>query len=56
MDSAALAAPATLDAFLDWELRQPERFELVGGVVRLMAGGSEDHDRIGLNIAAALRT
>jgi Uma2 family endonuclease len=56
MDSAAVAAPSDLDAFLDWELRQPERFELVGGVVRLMAGGSEDHDRIGLNIATALRT
>lgn len=55
MDSAALAAPATLDAFLDWEGRQPERFELVGGVVRLMAGGSEDHDRLGVNILAALR-
>lgn len=55
MDSLAVAAPATLDAFLDWETRQPERFELVGGVVRLMAGGSEDHDRISGNIFAALR-
>lgn len=55
MDSTALAAPSTLDAFLDWEMRQPERFELVGGAVRLMAGGSEDHDRISGNIFAALR-
>jgi Uma2 family endonuclease len=44
-----------LDAFLAWEERQPERFELVGGVVRLMAGGTEGHDRIALNLAAALR-
>jgi Uma2 family endonuclease len=49
-------APLTLDAFLAWEESQPERFELVGGVVRMMAGGTEDHDRIGLNIATALRT
>jgi Uma2 family endonuclease len=55
MGSPALAVPSTLDAFLEWEAAQPERFELAGGVVRLMAGGSEDHDRISLNIAAALR-
>lgn len=55
MDSAAVAAPSTLDAFLEWEARQPERFELACGVVRLMAGGSEDHDRISGNIFAALR-
>lgn len=55
MDASAVVAPSTLDAFLDWEMRQPERFELAGGVVRLMAGGSEDHDRISLNIGAALR-
>ena len=48
-------APLDLDGFLNWEERQPERYELAGGVVRLMAGGTEDHDRIGLNIAAALR-
>ena len=52
----APAAPLTFDAFVAWEERQPERFELVGGVVRLMADGTEGHDRIGLNIAAALRT
>jgi Uma2 family endonuclease len=45
-----------LDGFLFWEERQPERFELAGGVVRMMAGGTEDHDRIGGNIFAALRT
>lgn len=56
MPAAAPQAPLTLDAFLDWEERQPERFELVGGIVRMMAGGTEDHDRIGGNIFAALRT
>lgn len=56
MPATALQAPLTLDAFLEWEERQTERYELVGGIVRMMAGGTEDHDRIGLNIAAALRT
>lgn len=55
MKSAVSTVPSTLDAFLDWEAHQLERFELAGGVVRLMAGGSEDHDRISLNIATALR-
>jgi Uma2 family endonuclease len=48
-------APLDLDGFLDWEERQLERYELAGGVVRLMAGGTEDHDRIGGNVLAALR-
>lgn len=57
MNAAAVqTAPATLEAFLAWEERQQERFELVGGVVRLMAGGTEGHDRIGINILTALRT
>jgi Uma2 family endonuclease len=37
------------------EEHQPERFELVGGVVGMMVGGIENHDRIGGNIFAALR-
>jgi Uma2 family endonuclease len=52
---AALKHPTMLDEFLEWEERQPERLELVGGVVRLMAGGTADHDRIAVNIAAALQ-
>jgi Uma2 family endonuclease len=56
MRAAAPTPPLDLDGFLDWEERQQERYELAGGVVRMMAGGTEDHDRIGLNIAAALRT
>jgi hypothetical protein len=39
MRATVPAAPLTLAAFLDWEERQPERFELVGGVVRTMAWG-----------------
>ena len=55
MRATAPTAPLTFEAFLAWEERQPERFELVGGVVRVMAGGTEGHDRIGINIATALR-
>lgn len=55
MRATVPTAPLTFEAFLAWEERQPERFELVGGLVRLMAGGTEGHDRIGINIAAALR-
>lgn len=44
----------SLEGFLEWENRQPERFERVGGVVRLMAGGTLGHDRIGVNAVAAL--
>jgi Uma2 family endonuclease len=47
--------PLGLDAFLAWEEHRPQRFELVGGVVRLVAGGTEGHDRISGNVCAALR-
>ncbi len=55
MRATAPKAPLTYESFLAWEERQPERFELVGGVVRLMAGGTEGHDRVGGNVFAALR-
>lgn len=47
-------APSDLESFFAWEEGQAERYELVGGIVRLMAGGTEDHDRISGNIFAAL--
>jgi Uma2 family endonuclease len=56
MRASAPTPPLDLEGFLAWEERQPERFELAGGIVRMMAGGTEDHDRISLNIATALRT
>lgn len=54
MAEAALNCPTTLAEFLAWEERRPERYELVGGVVRLMPGGTGNHDQIAVNIAAAL--
>lgn len=44
----------TLAEFLDWERRQPERYERVSGVVRMMTGGTIDHNRITRNLAEAL--
>jgi Uma2 family endonuclease len=46
----------SLEGFLDWENRQPERFERVGGVVRMMAGGTLGHDQIGTNVIGEFRT
>jgi Uma2 family endonuclease len=43
------------EAFLEWEESQDDRHEFVGGVVRMMAGGTVDHNRIAGNIYAALR-
>lgn len=44
-----------LQDFLDWEAAQPERWERVAGVVRMMTGGTVDHNRITLNVADRLR-
>lgn len=46
--------PWTLDEFLDWERAQAERYEYVGGVIRMMTGGSNDHRRILGNAYRAL--
>ncbi len=51
---AGAAAALTLADFLAWEEGQPMRFERVGGVVRMMAGGTLAHDRIATNIIGAL--
>jgi Uma2 family endonuclease len=45
----------SLDEFLAWEREQPERYEYVGGVVRMMTGGSLDHSTIASNLWTALR-
>jgi Uma2 family endonuclease len=44
----------TWDAYLDWEVRQPIRYELVDGQVYAMGGGTAEHDTIGNNLRAAL--
>jgi Uma2 family endonuclease len=47
--------PTELRAFLAWENRRVARYELVGGEVRMMAGGSRAHDLVAMNLIALLR-
>jgi Uma2 family endonuclease len=55
MAEPALKYPTDPDVFLDWEQRQTERYELVGGVVRMMVGGTIGHNDITGNVFSALR-
>jgi Uma2 family endonuclease len=45
----------SLEEFLAWERKQPERYEYSGGVVTMMAGGSAAHSTIAINIVQTLR-
>lgn len=54
MSEPALPIFTSLDAFLAWENEQERRYEFVGGVVRAMAGCTENHDLISMNVARAL--
>jgi Uma2 family endonuclease len=53
--SQPLPKPWTVEDFLAWERRQPERYEFVGDVIRMMVGGSNAHTIIKDNIVGALR-
>ena len=54
MSEARRPANWTWEAYLDWEARQPIRYELVDGQVYAMGGGTAEHDIIGNNLRAAL--
>jgi len=54
MAEPALKFESDATAFLDWEERQAERYELVGGVVRMMVGGTIGHNTAADNILVAL--
>ena len=56
MTAAARRYPTEPLAFVAWENRQKRRYELVGGEVRLMSGGSAGHDLIATNLITALGT
>ena len=55
MATALNARQQKLEEFLAWEREQPQRYERVSGVIRMMTGGTIDHNRITLNVAEALR-
>ena len=46
----------TWETYLDWEARQPIRYELVDGQVNAMGGGTAEHDTIGNNLRGELRS
>jgi Uma2 family endonuclease len=48
--------PWTRADFLAWEAQQDERWEFVGSMVRMMAGGTIDHNMIAGNIFSAFRS
>lgn len=48
-------APTEPRAFMAWENKRKGRYELIGGEVRLMAGGNRAHDLVTGNILTALR-
>jgi Uma2 family endonuclease len=58
MAEPALPIFRTVDDFLMWEERQEERqeerYEFVGGVLTLVAGGTENQDLIGVNAIGIL--
>jgi Uma2 family endonuclease len=53
--SEPLPKPWTVEDFLEWEARQPERCEFVDGMVLGMVGGSAAHATIKDNVTGALR-
>lgn len=54
--SHALRPTMTLEAFLEWEERQPVRYEFDGFSAQAMTGGSADHARVQRNLIVALTT
>jgi Uma2 family endonuclease len=46
----------SVEEYLTGELKSRDRHEYLGGVVYAMAGATEDHNLISLNLAFALRT
>ncbi len=51
----AAPKPWTVDEFLEWERTQEERYEFIDGVIRMMVGGTADHNIIALKIASTLQ-
>ena len=49
-----LPTPWTVDDFLEWEAQQPERYELIDGVIVGRVGGSAAHTIIKGNLYATL--
>jgi Uma2 family endonuclease len=51
-----LPRPWTVEDFLAFEAEEPERYEFVGGIIRMMTGASAAHSAIKGNVFAELRS
>jgi Uma2 family endonuclease len=51
-----LPQPWTVEEFLAWEREQEERYEYVDGLIRMMVGGTLDHNTIAGNVFSGLRS
>lgn len=47
--------PWTVEEFLEWERAQPDRYEYVGSMIRMMTGASLDHATLKGNTYSLLR-
>ena len=54
-DTATPRKRLTVREFLEWEEKQPRKYELHGGLIRFMAGGTKGRNTIKGNIFSALR-
>ncbi len=52
--NVAVRKPMTVEQFLEWEERQELRYEFDSFQPIAMTGGTHRHDRIGINLTAAL--
>jgi Uma2 family endonuclease len=50
----AVPKPWSIQDFVEWEEAQPERYEFVDGIVRMMVGGTIGHSLIKANVFRAL--
>jgi hypothetical protein len=56
MRAARPTPPLDLEGFLDWEERRHERYELAGGVVRLLRNAAHCQDEAGNPSGSVKRT
>jgi Uma2 family endonuclease len=56
MEAAARLGTFTVEEYLSGEPRNEIRHEYIGGITYAMAGASEEHNTISLNLATALRS
>lgn len=55
MDALSIK-PVDVDQFLAWVVGREQRFELIDGQIVMMAGAGRRHDRIVVNLTAAIHT